>query len=182
MPARNCAPVEDRMLVEAAQRDLRHFGEVYERYFSVVYAFALSRTHDRPLAEDVTSETFRRALQALPKFEWRELPFTSWLFRIASNAWVDASRRERFTERLDPDVSSSGSDFDSVEEQAIVFDLVGTLPRRQQEVLLLRFVEDKSIREIAGLLSVSEGAVKQLQQRGLARLRTRMADHKGRGL
>jgi RNA polymerase sigma-70 factor (ECF subfamily) len=175
----NCAPT-DRALVEAAQRDLRHFGEVYERYFSVVYAFALSRTHDRTLAEDVTAETFRRALQGLSQFQWRDVPFTSWLIRIATNAWLDASRRERLTQPLETDVGLSDSGIDAVEERAVLFDLVASLPRRQQAVLVLRFVEDKSIREVASLLSISEGAVKQLQQRALAALRHKMPERKER--
>jgi RNA polymerase sigma-70 factor (ECF subfamily) len=130
------------------------------------------------LAEDVTAETFRRALQALHRFEWRDVPFTSWLFRIASNAWLDASRTERLTEPLEIDVGLSDSDLDGVEERAMLFDLVATLPRRQQAVLVLRFVEDRSIHEVAGLLAVSDGAVKQLQQRALATLRGRIPERK----
>jgi RNA polymerase sigma-70 factor (ECF subfamily) len=164
--------------VEAAQRDLRHFGEVYERYFSVVYAFALSRTHDRTLAEDVTSETFRRALQGLSRFQWRDVPFTAWLIRIATNAWLDTTRRERLTQPLETDVGLSDSRIDAVEERALLFDLVAGLPQRQQAVLVLRFLEDRSIREVAALLSISEGAVKQLQQRALAGLRHKMPERK----
>ena len=74
----------ERRLVEASQRQPRRFAKLYERYFDRVYAFALVRTGDRTAAEDVTAETFRLALQNLPRFQWRGVPFSAWLFRIAA--------------------------------------------------------------------------------------------------
>src|SRR3990170_3613503 len=76
----------ERRLIEASQRDRNSFGQLYERYFHRVYAFAITRTRDRAAAEDVTAETFRRALQNLSHFQWRRGPFSPWLLRIAANA------------------------------------------------------------------------------------------------
>ena len=76
----------ERRLEEASQRQPRRFAKLYERYFDRVYAFAFTRTGDRTAAEDVAAETFRVALENLPRFEWRGVPFSAWLFRIASNA------------------------------------------------------------------------------------------------
>src|ERR687884_209969 len=85
--------VDDRVLVEAAQRDPARFGDLYERHFDRVYAFVVRRIRDRDAAEDVTADVFHRALTNLPKFEWRGAPFGAWLFRIAANAIADRSKR-----------------------------------------------------------------------------------------
>src|SRR3990172_11710747 len=66
----------ERLLIEASQRDRTRFGQLYERYFHRVYAFAITRTRDRSAAEDVTAETFRRALQNLSHFQWRGGPLS----------------------------------------------------------------------------------------------------------
>src|SRR3990172_5386523 len=72
----------ERRLIEASQRDRNRFGQLYERYFDRVYAFAITRTRDRTAAEDVTAETFRRALQNLCHFQWTGVPFSAWLLRF----------------------------------------------------------------------------------------------------
>src|SRR5207247_10498436 len=80
---------EERLLIEAAQKDPRRFAELYERNFERVYAFIARRVLDRHDAEDVTAEVFHHALANLHKFEWRGVPFAVWLFRIAANAMAD---------------------------------------------------------------------------------------------
>src|SRR5438034_11137959 len=83
---------DERLLVEAAQKDPRRFAELYERNFERVYAFIARRVLDRHDAEDVTAEVFQHALANLGKFEWRGVPFAVWLFRIAANALTDRWR------------------------------------------------------------------------------------------
>src|SRR5574341_2127322 len=90
----------ERRLIEASQRQPQRFAELYERYFDRVYAFALTRTGDRASAEDVTAETFRRAFENLPRFQWRGVPFSAWLFRIAANAAGDHFKRAAREESL----------------------------------------------------------------------------------
>src|SRR5262245_2352468 len=80
---------EERLRVEAAQRDPTRFGELYER----VYAYAVRRVRSREEAEDVTAEVFHRALANLGRFEWQGVPFAAWLFRIAAHAIADRARR-----------------------------------------------------------------------------------------
>src|SRR5262252_3700999 len=89
---------EERRLIEAAQKDPRRFGELYEKNFGRVYAFVARRVHDRHETEDITAEVFHHALANLSKFEWRGVPFAVWLYRIAANAmadrWKKVSTRE----------------------------------------------------------------------------------------
>jgi len=161
---------EERLLVEAAQKDPARFGDLYELHFERVYAFIVRRVRDRDAAEDLTAEVFHKALSNLGSFEWRGAPFAAWLFRIAANAIADRSKR---IGREVGDVPEVGveADLAEVEHRARLFRLVEQLPADQQRVVRLRFAEEKSIREIAEELGRSEGAVKQLQFRGLQILR-----------
>jgi RNA polymerase sigma-70 factor, ECF subfamily len=175
---------DERLLVEAAQADLSKFDALYELHFDRVYFFIVSRVHDRAVAEDLTSEVFHKALVNLSKYQWRGTPFSSWLFRIASNAVVDyfkRSDREQQTNELEhplaqPDLSST--DLDSIERHVRFFRLVEQLPEIQRRVVCERFIDERSIREIARRLSKTEGAIKQLQFRALQTLRAQIGDRR----
>lgn len=156
--------------VEAAQRDPAFFAQLYEDNFYRVYAYISRRTGDRAQAEDLTSEVFREALANIGKFEWRGVPFLSWLLRIASNSLADHFRLVA-RERPDGVVADEKPAPDEIERSALLFQLVERLPDMQRHVIELRFVEQKSIREIATELDRSEGAVKQLQLRAIENLR-----------
>lgn len=167
---------EERLLVEAAQKDPAKFGDLYEIHFERVYAFIARRVGDRATAEDLTSDVFHRALANLRKYEWRGLPFAAWLIRIASNAVADQSKRatREVAGSDDPQETGVEPDLEAIEHRARLFHLVGRLPKDQRHVIVQRFVEQRSIREIAHELGRSEGAVKQLQFRALESLRIQM--------
>jgi RNA polymerase sigma-70 factor, ECF subfamily len=165
---------DERALIEAAQRDPAHFGPLYESHFERIWAFVMSRVHDREAAQDITSETFQQALANLPRFEWRGVPISAWLYRIASNAISDHFQRNARQQPEQRDEEITGPAMADIEKRATLFGLVRQLPLDQQRVIAMRFAEGKSIREIATALGRSEGAVKQLQYRGIETLRTRM--------
>lgn len=167
-------PGDDRLLVEAAQKDPTKFGELYETHFERVYAFVARRVHDRDLAEDLTSDVFHKALANLHRFEWRGVPFAAWLFRIAANAIVDRSKHAAKELFEDPPEGSTEMNLEEIDHRARLFRLVDRLPADQRRVIAMRFAEEKSIREIAQELGRTEGAVKQLQFRALQNLRARM--------
>ena len=170
---------DERTLVEAAQRDPGRFAELYESNFERVYAFVARRVRDRDAAEDLTSDVFHRALANLGHFEWRGVPFAAWLLRIAANAIADRSQRTA-REREIPDLEAREEpSLEEIEHRARLFRLVDRLPVDQRRVILLRFGEQKTIRELAQELARSEGAVKQLQLRGLQNLRARLGDRNG---
>lgn len=169
--------VTERRLVEAAQKDPRRFAELYENNFERVYAYVARRVGDRDAAEDLTADVFQQALAHLPRFEWRGVPFAAWLFKIAANAIADRSKRaakERDVSRVDDPPVQVG--LDDVEQRARLFRLVDRLPPDQHRVIVMRFAEEKTIREIAAEFGRSEGAVKQLQFRGLQSLRAKLVD------
>lgn len=168
---------DDRLLIEAAQADPARFVEVYERYVDRIYAFVSRRTGNRTVAEDITSQVFEQALGAIGRFEWRGLPVSAWLFRIASNALADHWReRARHAGEPPPDVPDE-RELENIDRRIALYQQVERLPDLQRRVIQMRFVEDKSIRQVATALDRSEGAVKQLQLRALENLRKRMGGH-----
>ena len=175
---------EERLLIEAAQDDRAQFGEVYEHYFELVYAYVSRRVRSRDATEDLTAEVFRKALQNLPRFKWTGAPFAAWLFRIASNMIADRTKRQaRETESSEPDLIPANStqgkqtqqiELEQSERRAHLFRLVNELADDQRLVVMMRFAEEKTIREIADELGRTEGAVKQLQYRALTNLRKKL--------
>ena len=164
---------DDRLQVEAAQRDPSRFGDLYERNFYAVYAYISRRVGDRHQAEDLTADVFREALAGIAKFEWRGVPVIAWLLRIAARAIADHWRRNgRASGNAALNADRPGPE--EIERSDMLFQLVDRLPEAQFRVIHMRFVEQKSIREIAGELGRSEGAVKQLQLRAIENLRAQM--------
>ncbi len=173
---------EERLLVEAAQKDPSRFGELYENNFERVYAFIARRVRDRDVVEDLTSDVFHKALTNLGRFEWRGVPFAAWLFRIAANVIVDRSSRaaKELSSIDDPAEPPSDTGPEEIENRAQLFRLVDRLPAGQRRAIVMRFAEQKSIREIAHELERTEGAVKQLQFRGLQTLRAKVGKKLGK--
>jgi RNA polymerase sigma-70 factor (ECF subfamily) len=170
----------DQLLVEAAQRDPARFAELYERNFERVYAFIARRVPSRVEAEDLTSDVFHHALANLNRYEWRGVPFLAWLFQIARNAMVDRWKRAgREASDPVPEASVESAQLQEAEDAGRLSALVRELPADQRRVVLLRFAEEKSIREIARELGRTEGAVKQLQFRALENLRARLGGKHG---
>jgi RNA polymerase sigma-70 factor, ECF subfamily len=181
---------EERRLVEAAQSDPACFGDLYEHSFEVVYAYISRRVRDRSETEDLTAEVFRKALTNLPRFKWTGAPFAAWLFRIASNLIADRSKRKarEGATAFDPETDIAGNpkltkqtqqvELEECERRARLFRLVEGLVEDQRRVVVMRFAEEKSIRDIANDMGRSEGAIKQLQFRALENLRAKLAEMK----
>ena len=169
---------DERLLIEAAQKDPARFADLYELHFERVYAYVVRRVQDRAETEDLTAEVFHQALANLKRFEWRGIPFAAWLFRIAANLISDRWQHSRREIVNDAAVIGSAqvapAEIEAVEKRATLFRLVETLPAEQRRVVVLRFAEQKSIKQVAREIRKTEGAVKQLQFRALTNLRARL--------
>lgn len=163
---------EERALIQAAQADPARFLEIYDRYFPRVWAFVVRRAGNRAEAEDAVSEVFRKAFENLGSYEWRGLPFAAWLLRIAANT-LSAQWEKQARQSGDAAPETAAPDED-LERRAMLFQLVGRLPEAQRRVIELRYVEQRSLLEVAQELGKSEGAVKQLQRRALEHLRAEL--------
>ncbi len=190
----------DRTLVEAARRDPAQFDALYRKYLAQVYAFALYELADHHAAEDATERTFLRALAALPRFREQARPedgpeastFRVWLLRIARNVVANErrSRRRRPAASLDLALGaglaiSDGTDLeaDAVtrDEAAEALRILRTLPDDRRRALVLRFVDEMSTAEIAGVLGRSEGAVRVLIHRALGSVARELGRDRGSG-
>jgi RNA polymerase sigma-70 factor, ECF subfamily len=172
----------DRPLVEAAQRDPLQFDALYRRYLAQVYSYAFYELGDHHDAEDATERTFLAALAALGRFEERARPgdgegastFRVWLFQIARNAVATTRRGRRRHPQAPIEAAALVADPLDLEGGAVVRDeamaawrSVGRLPADRRRAIVLRFVEEMSTAEIAGILGRSEGAVRVLLHRAL---------------
>lgn len=176
-----------RALVELAQRgDAEAFGQLYEEYVDVVYRYVYVRVGSRQLAEDITSETFLKALRRLDAFRWQGRDIAAWFVTIARNLITDhhragRTRMEITTEELldaaDPGDGVRGTHAPGPEDAVLersrnerLVEAVRQLKPEQQECLVLRFFHEMSLAETAQVLGRSEGAVKQLQLRAVRAL------------
>ena len=174
-------------LVSCAKRDPEAFGELYERYVDKIYSYIYYRTGNHHDAEDLTARTFYRALQHLHRYQDRGLPFSAWLYRIAHNLvanWHrDRSRRQVIaldeislvSPRPDPE-----SRLESEDDQRLLLRLIRHESADRQQLLILKFVEQMSNREIAQIMGRSEGAIKSLYHRTLLALREAWAEERKR--
>jgi RNA polymerase sigma-70 factor (ECF subfamily) len=170
---------EEPALVHAAALDARAFGQLYERYVDRVYRYQRVRTDSDEDAADLTQQTFLQVLDALPKYQERGVPFSVWLFRIARNASIDSRRRTR------PSVSwnavsesgqpRSGQDVEGMvvarEDSAHLRAMIAGLDRGKREIILLRFVGELTMGEIAAVVGKSDSTVHRQLMSALAILK-----------
>jgi RNA polymerase sigma-70 factor, ECF subfamily len=171
---------DESALVAAAQKDPAAFEPLYERYVDQIYRYTYRRVGNHAEAEDLTAQTFQQALSALPRYEWRGLPFGAWLYRIAGNLII-RHRRTRTREIAVEDVASYhvehewGDDlFDIVasrESSSTLVDAVRRLPADQQRALVLKYARGLKNHEVGAVMGRSEGAIKQLVHRAISALR-----------
>jgi RNA polymerase sigma-70 factor (ECF subfamily) len=180
---------QEKRLVEKAKEDTGAFGDLYDRYYSQIFGYVLRRTASVSTAQDITSDVFLKALSNLHRFQWRGLPFSAWLYRIAtheiSGHYRKYNRRQLVYEEIRNtiDFSKPSAEDELIEAEAelkrhqdflALHGNIARLPVKYQEVITLRFFERKQIKEIAQILGKREGTVKSLIHRGLGKLRKLM--------
>ncbi len=166
-------------LVELARGgDAEAFGMLYDHYQASVYRFLYYRTRSVVVAEDLCSETFFRALRNMSSFRWQGKDFGAWLMTIARNLATDHFKAGRT--RLELTTEDMGQHDDTTEgpetavlaslTNEILLDALTKLPNEQRDCLVMRFLQGLSIAETAAALGRSDGAIKQLQLRGVRNL------------
>jgi RNA polymerase sigma-70 factor, ECF subfamily len=172
-----------RALVERAQAgDRVALEELYLIHFDRIYSYLHLTVGNRHDAEDLTTQTFLKMLEALGRFRWQSVPFSAWLFRIAHNLAIDHFRSRKRLQSEDEVPEPPGQVESSAEQQAMesigqagMLALIGQLSAEQRQVLTLKFLFGFANAEVAGILDKTEGAVKSLQHRALASLQKTVA-------
>jgi RNA polymerase sigma-70 factor (ECF subfamily) len=175
---------DDQLIALAAGGDRQSFGQLYERYALRVFRHAQFLTGDPVLAEDVTAQVFLKALEAIPRYESRGVPFVAWLLRITCNMVINhrKSAKNNGHSQIPENIEATGTFFspeDSCEVKVDgerVWREVRKLPCEQRQVIVMRFIDDLGYPDIAHVLGKTVGAVRVIQFRALANLRGMLDD------
>lgn len=173
------AHTQRQLINKAINGDAKAFGELYEAYVDAIYRYIYFRVGSEAEAEDFTDEVFVRAWEALPEFRPSEsYSFSAWLYRIAHNLVVDSYRQRSPVTFSRDELDKNRTRLPSVEEEAQIRHEAANLVRAvqelndvEQDVIVLRFVEGLSHREVAQVIGKSESASRVIQHRALAALR-----------
>jgi RNA polymerase sigma-70 factor (ECF subfamily) len=165
------------LVARAQQGDREALEELYLLHFDRIYSYLHMSVGNRHDAEDLTTQTFLKMLEAIGRFRWQSAPFSAWLFRIAHNLAMDhfrANRRWQPEEEVPepPDaeeISAEDEAMHSIGRQSML-ELIENLSADQQQVLTLKFVFNFANADVATILGKTEGAIKSLQHRALVSL------------
>jgi RNA polymerase sigma-70 factor (ECF subfamily) len=182
MPRSDADLEEERQLIEAARADPAVFQNLYDRYFDQVYSYVYYHCGNREQAEDITAATFQRGLEDLPNFQWRGIPYSAWLYRVAGNLLSRDRRRPAWLELQD--MQYRGADEPERPEDVVLQmdennrlqEAIQGLPPDQRQAVLLRFFAGMRNKEVGKVMNRSEGAVKLLVFRAVANLRKDLGD------
>jgi len=173
--------IEEDVITRAIKGDGEAFAQLYEEYFGKIYRYVYLRLGNRDEAEDLTQQVFVKALEAIGRYKWRNLPFASWLFRIAHNQMIDYFRRENKIEKVEWNDNISRNDEpgpDSIVQHQFeaeeLSENIKKLPPAQRDVISLRFGAGFSVAEAAKALRKNPGTVKALQYNAIVTLRKMM--------
>ncbi len=177
---------DEEQLVEQAKTDPEAFGKLYELYVEKIYNYVYYRIGNQQEAEDLTAKVFHRALNHIPNYNNKGVPFAAWLYRIAHNLvanWHRDRKRRKMVALEQVSLPSKKKDENPQQaaersnERELLLEAIKHLPPERQELLTLKFVERMSNAEIGQVMGRSEGAIKSLYHRTLVSLKELLADH-----
>ncbi|MEM1325556.1 MAG: sigma-70 family RNA polymerase sigma factor [Bacteroidota bacterium] len=173
---------EEQREIAAAKENRAHFRPLYNRYYEPVFRFVLRRTSDEALTADLCSQVFLKAMENLYRYEFKGVPFSAWLFRIASNEVAQHFRNLKKTRTVAAEENTFAELADEVieEEEGITREqLLATLERLKEDdmqLIELRFFEQRPFKEIAEILNITENNAKVKTYRILQRMRKRLIE------
>lgn len=173
-------PKEEEILISQAKHNAASFGKLYDQYAPSIYRYILSRTGNTQDAQDITAQTFLKAMEMLPRYHHHGY-FSAWLFSIARNKYIDHFRRIKkdstqvleYVTNPDPDILST---IVNQERLIALRNILYSLPEEEQDLLSLRNVGELSFSEIAEIFKKSEEAIKKKYYRLLARLQSQLEE------
>ncbi|OGO19934.1 MAG: hypothetical protein A2Z14_00660 [Chloroflexi bacterium RBG_16_48_8] len=179
-------PNEGALILASTEGDGKAFETLYVRYMQAIYRYIFFRVGDEIQAEDLTEEVFVRAWEALPKYQHRKHPFSSWLYRIAHNLIIDYYRKKKPIPISNGLMRSHPNQAESLDylvnrkqETQLLVDAIQQLSGLEQEIVLLRFVEGLSHKEIAAMVGRSQTSCRVILHRALKSLRSTLTELEG---
>jgi RNA polymerase sigma-70 factor, ECF subfamily len=177
-------PDQEKELLKRIKKDPLAFALLYDEYYHPIFSYVFRRLGDYDAARDIVAETFLKAFQKIGRFEWKNIPISAWLYRIATNEINLHFRKTNKTRTLTLDLYlpyepgieterqalekalAEADEFMEIQKKLLLMDM------KYQEVIALRFFEEKSLKEMAMILGKKEGTIKSLLSRGLEKLKT----------
>lgn len=170
---------EQKLITECQQGDLEKFGLLYDKYIKKIYDFIYYKTTHKETAEDLTSQTFFKALDKIGGFDSSKGTFQAWLYQIARNTVIDFYRTKKKEANIEDIWDLAGNDdlerdVDTKEKLAKVEKYIAKLKSEQREIIIMRVWQDMSYQEIAATMGKSEASCKMMFSRAMAVLRKEM--------
>ena len=169
---------KENLQVEAAKEDPKEFGPLYEKYYKGIFVFIFRRTGDEELTADICSQVFLKAMTNIHKYEFRGLPFSSWLFRIANNELNQYFRDNKINERTVSlekeqvgDMLSDMNEIRNDEKHTFLIEALNSLKNEEIQIIELRFFEKRPFKEVGDILGITENNAKVKVYRILDKLK-----------
>jgi RNA polymerase sigma-70 factor (ECF subfamily) len=166
--------------IQAAQKDRSLFRPLYDRYYEPIFRFIHRRTSDESLSADICSQVFLKAMQRLDGYRFQGVPFSAWLFRIASNEIAQYFRQTQKNRVVSVEDFTLGDLIDEMDEEnseryrSILIATLDELKEKDLELIELRFFEQRPFKEIAEILTITESNAKVRTYRILERLKKKI--------
>jgi RNA polymerase sigma-70 factor (ECF subfamily) len=175
---------EELTIIEKAKRNPQFFAPIYKKYYEAIFRYIYKRVDEQETAFDITSNVFVKALAALNKFEFRGVPFSSWLFRIAKSELYQSFRDKKAKRTINIDlvtivqIVDEIADDQSEENRQKLLTSLSMLKENELQLIEMRFFEKRSFREIGEILDLTENNAKVKTFRALAKLKKKFNLHK----
>lgn len=175
---------QELRLIEAAKRDRRRFGPLYDRYYRQIFLFVFKRTGEEHIAGDIVAQVFLKAMNHLDRYTYRGVPFSAWLYRIASNEVNQHFRNQKNNRAVSMDkeqiervvgmIDDSGEEDNSEYYVSVMLETLQEMKPEEVQIIELRFFEQRPFKEVAYILGITENNAKVKVYRILERLRKRL--------
>ena len=173
----------EQEIIEAAKKDLLHFKKLYNKYYEQIFRYVYQRMDDKDTAHDVTSQVFLKSMNNLNKFKYKGVPFSAWLFRIASNEVVQFYKDKKSERTVQiqtdylQDIVANESELRR-EQLSIVIEEIAELPAKELELIELRYFEKRPFKEISQILNITESNAKVRIHRIVAKLKQSLKNNR----
>ena len=169
--------LSEQTIIEAAKQNPENFGPLYDKYYKQIFGYVYQRMDCKDTAFDLTAQVFLKALTNIEKYEYKGVPFASWLYRIAHSEVMQLFRNQKHLRTINADISDLRHICEEAEEEymeqykGILMNVIKNLPEDELQLIELRFFEKRAFKEIAEILNLTETNAKVKLYRILERVK-----------